>query len=235
MDNQPFINACSKDIAVNYDHQRARLAPIKDALHLCIRILLADLPATASVLCVGAGTGSELIYLAQAFPKWRFTVVEPSKAMIDVCSQRAKELDIYSRCTFHQGYLDSLPETEQFDVATSILVSHFIGDVVERGKFFGQISSRLKQGAYMINADLASDMSSLEYKSLLAVWVNLHDYAAMPVRIKSFGSKIALLAHQEVATIIKSNGFDDPVLFFQTVFIHAWFSKVNADNKHPNQ
>ncbi|MCJ8296654.1 MAG: class I SAM-dependent methyltransferase [Oceanospirillaceae bacterium] len=232
MDNQTLKNVFNQNTADNYDRQRDKLAPIKEALHLCMHVLLSDLPATARVLCVGAGTGSELIYLAQAFPQWHFTIVEPSKSMIDVCTQRTKELGIHSRCTFHQGYLESLSESAAFDVATSILVSHFITDVVERGEFFTQISSKLKMGAYMINADLASDMSSKEYKNLLQVWLNLHDYAGMTIRVKSFGSKIALLPHQDVASIIKASGFDNPVLFFQTVFIHAWFSKVNANKQH---
>ncbi|MFT7681755.1 MAG: tRNA (cmo5U34)-methyltransferase [Moritella dasanensis] len=37
---------------------------MKDALHLSIRILLSDLPENANILCVGAGTGAELIYLS---------------------------------------------------------------------------------------------------------------------------------------------------------------------------
>jgi len=228
MKTQEPKNIFNKGMASSYDSQRDKLEPIKDALHLCIRVLLSDLPATARVLCVGAGTGSELLYLAQAFPQWNFTVVEPSKAMIDICIQRTRELDIYSRCTFHEGYLDSLPEADAFDVATSILVSHFITDVEDRSRFFGEISSRLKDNAYLINADLASDMSSIEYQNLLKVWVNMHEYAGMPVRVESFGSKVAMLPLKDVESIIKSSGFKDPVLFFQSLFIHAWFSRTNV-------
>ena len=231
METKESKNIFDKDAALSYDNQRDKLAPIKDALHLCIRVLLSNLPSNARILCVGAGTGSELIYLAQAFPKWNFTVVEPSSDMIEVCCQRTKELDIYSRCTFHEGYLDTLPELGAFDAATSILVSHFIVNADDRSKFFSKISSRLKNGSYMINADLASDMSSLEYDSLLKVWVNLHEYAGMPVRIESFGSKVAMVPLKEVESILKSSGFEEPVLFFQTLFIHAWFSKINVNAK----
>jgi len=45
-----------------------------------------------------AGTGSELIYLAQNFPQWQFTV-EPAAPMLDVCRQRTEECGIASRCT----------------------------------------------------------------------------------------------------------------------------------------
>jgi len=226
---QESKNIFDKNMASSYDSQRDKLSPIKDALHLCIQVLLSKLPSNARVLCIGAGTGSELIYLAQAFPQWNFTVVEPASEMLEVCCQRAKKLGFFSRCTFHEGCLDSLPATDAFDVATSILVSHFIVDPSERSKYFSEISSRLIPGAYMINADLASDMSTSEYKSLLEVWVNMHEHAGMPVRIESFGSKVAMVPIEEVESIIKSSGFNAPVLFFQTLLIHAWFSKVNIN------
>jgi len=38
-------------------------------MHLLIGSLLSDLRADARVLCVGAGTKAELIYLAQRFPE----------------------------------------------------------------------------------------------------------------------------------------------------------------------
>lgn len=39
---------------------------------------------------------------------------------------------------------------------------------------------------------------------------------------------IAALTPSEVEAIIVAGGFDTPVLFFQTLFIHAWFAKRTA-------
>jgi len=229
------MNTSEKKSSVVFDTKRAstqdnrltKLAPMREALHLFIRMVLSELPAKASILCVGAGTGPELIYLAQAFPHMQFTVVEPAAPMLDVCRQRAEETGIISRCTFHDVYLDSLPECSAFDAATSILVSQFFMQSNERSNFFKQIASRLTPGGLLINADLASDMSSPTYSKLFDVWLRTMKFAEIPVEEASkLGRDVAVIPAQEIESIIISGGFDKPVLFFQSLLIHAWHSKL---------
>ena len=126
------MQAFNKEQAATYDERFAKLAPQRDALHLLIRILLGDLPERARVLCVGAGTGAELLALARAFPGFAFTAVEPAQAMLEVCEKRAHEEGVADRCVFHHGYLATLPAGEPFDVATSLLVSQFLKVRAER-------------------------------------------------------------------------------------------------------
>ena len=71
-------------------------------------------------------------------------------------------------------------------------------------------------------------MTTSDYKNILDVWIKMHDYAGMPANADAFGRNVALLPTEEVEAIIKSGGFDSPVLFFQTLFIHAWFSEVSS-------
>jgi tRNA (cmo5U34)-methyltransferase len=103
MSNQEQPVFFGKEQAAGYDRQWAKLAPIRAALHMLLRIRLSDLPDDDQVLCVGVGTGAELLYLAEAFPRWSFTLVEPAKPMLDICHQRAEAGGITSRCTFHEG------------------------------------------------------------------------------------------------------------------------------------
>lgn len=63
--------------AADYDRQWAKMAPIRKNLYYLLESVFAGLPADARVLCVGAGTGTELAHLAAKFPGWRFTAVEP--------------------------------------------------------------------------------------------------------------------------------------------------------------
>lgn len=150
--------------------------------------------------------------------------------MLDICRQRTEECGIASRCTFHEGYLDSLPASDSFDAATCLLVSHFIMQPHERSNFFRQIAAWLRPDGYLVSSDLVSDMSTSEYRSLLEVWLRMLKYSEVPVeevekfRV-SYGRDVALLSPQTVEAIITRSGFESPVLFFQTLLIRAWYSK----------
>lgn len=218
----------SRESAFSYDQQRQKLAPIKEALHLCMKMVLSHLPENARILCVGAGTGSELVFLGKAFPKWHFTVVEPETDMLSICEETTKKEGIYDRCFFHEGYLDSLAKVPAHDAATSILVSHFIINLEEREKFFSEISNQLKSNGILINADLSSDMSSNEHKRMRPVWKTAHQYAGMPDNIESFGKDVSLLPKDALEDLLKISGFNTPVLFYQCLYIHAWFSKLEV-------
>ncbi len=230
MQNQQSSVIFDQERASSYDQRLAKLAPLRDTIHLLIRTILSEIPDNARILCVGAGTGLELIYLAQNFPQWQFTAIEPAPAMLDICRQKTEEYGVASRCTFHEGYLDSLPASDAFDAATCLLVSHFIMQQDERSNFFRQIATRLRPDGYLVSSDLVSDMSTPEYQSLLEVWLRMLKYSEMPVekveefRV-SYGRDVALLSPQTVEAIITRSGFESPILFFQTLLIRAWYSK----------
>ncbi len=230
MKNKEFAVVFDRERASSYDTRFAKIAALRDALHLLTRMILSELPTDAHILCVGVGTGSELIHLAEAFPKWRFTAVEPAAPMLDICRRRTEESGIASRCTYHEGYLDSLPASQPFDAATCLLVSHFIMDKEARADLFRQIGVRLRPGGYLVSADLVADMSTSEYRSLLEVWLRMLRYSEMSVeeveRFRdSYGRDVALLPPRTIEAIITDGGFESPVMFLQTLLIHAWYAK----------
>ena len=53
-----------------YDARNRNLSPIADCMHFLIRLALQDLPAKSHALCVGVGTGAEILSLAKVFPQW---------------------------------------------------------------------------------------------------------------------------------------------------------------------
>lgn len=213
-----------------YDQRFAKLAPMRDALHLLTGAVLADLPGDARILCVGAGTGQELIYLARKFPAWTFAVVEPSAPMLEVCRRKADDCGITHRCVFHEGYLDTLPPSAPFDAATSLLVSQFILQADARVAFFRSIAGRLLPGGYHVNADLASDLESSNYQSLLEIWLRLmRENGSSPEQLENlraaYGRDVAIAPVERISAMITSGGFEAPVVFLQTGLIHAWYAR----------
>jgi tRNA (cmo5U34)-methyltransferase len=233
--NDDELKALFDQMAPGYDKQWKRTAPINNGLYFLLESVFAALPSDARILCVGAGTGNELMHLADRFPGWRFTAVEPSSAMLDVCRRRAEEAGITARCDFHQGYLDTLPTGEPYDAATCFLVSQFILDQQARSEFFQAIANRLKPGGVLASSDLSAQVDSEGYDALLRVWQRvtapteatdegLHRMKA------TYAKDVAVLPPAEVASIIQSAGFEVPERFFQAGLIHAWFAKRGSDD-----
>ncbi|VVD66992.1 SAM-dependent methyltransferase [Pandoraea aquatica] len=213
--------------AATYDQTWSAMTPLRDALQMVLDNVFAPLPSEANVLCVGAGTGAEILYLAERHPGWRFTAVEPSGPMLEVFRGKAEAQGIASRCVFHQGFLDALPESEPFDGATSILVSQFVTDPTERRAFFRAIADRLKPGGYLASADLACDMTSEAGRRLLEVWFSMMSVSPEARdRAKAiYGTLVAVVPPEAMDDIIWEGGFDEPVRFFQSGLIHAWFAR----------
>lgn len=216
--------------ASGYDQQWARMSPVREALYFLLGSVFAGLPRDARILCIGAGTGIEMAYLANLFPEWRFTAVEPSGAMLEVCRQRASNDGFISRCYFHEGYLDSLPGRDLHDGATCFLVSQFMLEREERVRFFQGIANRLVPGGILASSDLASDTESQAYRDLLPIWIRLMSSAGVPPDVlektrAAYAKDVAILPSAHVASLIESAGFEPPVQFYQAGLIHAWFSK----------
>ena len=233
MPNQEQTIVFDKERASSYDAQYAKLAPISQALHLLMRVVLSELPAEAQVLCVGVGTGAEMLSLAQEFPQWQFTAVEPAAPMLAVCRKRAEDAGIADRCTFHEGYLDTLPATPPFDAATAILVSHFIVDSEAQRGFYRKIAARLCPDGFLVSAALVSDPAAAS-PALLDVWMQMQKYSGVAAEQREamrggYGKTFAAQMPHEVEDIIESGGFTPPVQFFQALMIHGWYAKRAQD------
>lgn len=217
--------------AAAYDTRFAPLDPIKGALHLVTRLALGRLPPDARVLCVGAGTGAEILYLAEAFPGWRFTAVDPSAPMLGVCRKRLAAAGVLDRCTLHVGRLDSLPPSAPFDGGSALLVSQFITDPEARRGFFAEIADRLKPGADFVSADIAGDLRSPAWDGCMAVWAEALRFVGSNEKqiegyMTNMGTRVAVTPLPDLAGLIESAGFTPPTHVMQVMHIHAWHARA---------
>ena len=88
---------------------------------------------------------------------------------------------------------------------------------------------RRQPGGLLVSSDLASAMDSPSYQAIKDPWFNL----IMPTEATPqdhenaramHGTSVSLLDPREVASIIHSAGFTDPVQIYQCLLIHGWLA-----------
>lgn len=219
--------AFAGEMAASYDARNEPLVALRDALQLLTgRLLLQDLPADARILCVGAGTGKEILGLAPLAPGWRFTALDPAPDMLEICRDRLAEAGLSERCTIVPGYIDELDDGIAYDAATSILASHFITDRDARQAYFAGIAARLKPGAILVNADLSGDRADSRFDQLEHVWLSALRAAGMDdggvaAYRENLDKSVGLLPPDTLAQLIAAAGFTRPVRFYQAGLIHG--------------
>lgn len=211
--NQDELNMVFDKQAESYDAQWERMSPVN-----------------AHILCVGAGTGREVLYLAKQFPEWQFMVLEPAANMMDICQKNVERAGLTSRCEFHQGYLDSLSNRELFDGTTCFLVSQFILDKQVRIDFYHQIYKRLKPEGLLVNTELAADTEE-HFEELLPVWLNLMSGKLVSAEMlntsrAAYAKDVAILPSTQVQGFMRTAGFHSMTQFFQAGLMHGWVAKV---------
>lgn len=68
--------------------------------------------------------------------------------MLEVCRKKTEELGIIERCDFHQGYVETLPDNNNYDGATCFLVSQFILDQEIRSDLLGILPNDSSQEVF---------------------------------------------------------------------------------------
>jgi tRNA (cmo5U34)-methyltransferase len=228
--DQHELDALFDQQAAGYDAQWARMAPIRDSLLFLLETVFADLPEDARLLCIGAGTGAEIAYLAQRFPHWRFLALDPSAQMIAACRARAERDGFADRCEFHAGVLETLPGRDAFNAATCFLVSQFFLDPAARTAFFAQIAQRLRPSGTLAWADLAWDIAAPDYPAMLRLWMRAMsgtglDADALERMRAAYARDVAVLPPDRVAELVRDAGFDAPLRFHQAGMIHGWYAR----------
>lgn len=104
----------------------------------------------ASVLCVGVGTGQELLPLARYGATWRFTGVDTSPHMLAVARERLVHEGLQERVRLHEGPLHDLDPGAPFDAAQMIGVLHHVHGDEARRALLREGVQRLRPGAPVI-------------------------------------------------------------------------------------
>ncbi len=219
--------------STSYDERNQHLSKISECLHFLSNLTLSNAPEEAKVLCVGVGTGAEILAFAKMRPHWRFVGVDPSEAMLDVCRAKLDALGLTDRCTLVHGYAGDVEET-QFDVSISFFVAHFIPKAA-RSDFYRAIIDRLKPNGRFVSAEISYDLDSDTFPDMLKNWSEVQRLmGATPETLSKLPSvlqdQLSVLSDTETERLMLEAGFSRPVKFFQAFMINGWHTeKPNSD------
>ncbi len=222
-----MTNFFNEQVSNSYDERNSGLKPIINNVHFLIKLLLKDLPENSRILCVGVGTGTEIISLAKENPDWKFVGVDPSESMIEVCKQKLAEAGILNRCELITGYIEDAPK-EEFDAVLSILVGHFIKEE-NRLPYYKNIFERLKLGGQFINTEISFDLDSDNFPTMLGNWKKVQTLmGATPESLEKLPSlmrsNLTILPPEKTEELMRSQGFSSPTRFFQSLMIIGWYA-----------
>ena len=225
---QRFLDQfADKQAIASYAEGPPRYLPGFDAMHRMTGILLSEMvPSDAHVLVLGAGGGLEINALAETYPGWHFTGVDPARPMLDLAE--AALASVRERVDLIEGLIDDAP-AGPYDGATCLLTLHFL-DRSERVRTLRAIRERLKPGAPFV----AVHSSFPQAADARARW--LDRYAAFALASGAPGEQVAqarsavaaslsLFTPAEDEAMIREAGFTDVEPFFAAFTWHGWIAR----------
>jgi tRNA (cmo5U34)-methyltransferase len=214
-----------------YDEIVRVVLPGYEAMHtMALSILKSQLPQTANLLIVGAGTGMEIVRYSQSNPEWEFMGIDPSANMLEIARAKIQSSNISQQVTLQQSDTNDLPSTPLYDAATSILVMHFIPD---DGKlaFLQSIAQRLKQGAPFILVDVFGEKGTPEFERTLSFiqsyWQEVGKTEAEIKEMLATSNKgIYSISEARVYDLLQQAGFTSITRFYTGLWVGGWVGYV---------
>lgn len=216
------------DMAAAYDRRNSGLKPISDCLHFLMGLVLNDLPENARLLCVGVGTGAEILALARDHPGWSFVGVDPSKDMLEVGRRRLEAAGVLERCELVPGYVEDVAD-RGFDAVVALLVAHFV-QLPDRPAFYRAIHERLRRGGRFVSAEISCDLDGAQFPEMLKDWEQVQklmgateaSLAALPGMLRNV---LGVVPPEATEALWREAGFTPAVDFFQGFMIRGWHAQ----------
>ena len=224
----------SADRARSYDADVRAAVPGYEVLHETVAAILTnELGNEASVLVVGAGTGEEVMRLAQGNPGWRFTAEDPAGAMLVVAREKLAAAGVADRVELFEGLVQDLPRTERYDAATLILVHHFLPDDGAKLDMLQAIAARLNPGAPLVISSMHGDLAARATERLYQAWrqrqiangMATSDAAAM---FQGLPEVVRFVPESRIVELLRQASFGDVEPIFKAFVIGGWLARRSA-------
>lgn len=211
-------------MVVHYTEGPRRFVPGLDGLHRMTGLLLDEyVPGDAHILVLGAGGGLELKAMAEAYPGWTFTGVDPAAAMLELAAQTLGPNA--HRVNLVEGYIDDAP-AGPFDGAVCLLTLHFLA-TEERIRTAAAIRARLKPGAPFVAAhgsfpqDAGSRDRWLDRYAAYAI-ASGGDPDQVAKGRQAVATHVAMLSPEADEAVLREAGFQSVEQFYAAFTWRGW-------------
>jgi len=157
MPKSPVNTGFHAPSVITYDERIRAVVPGYAELH---RLAAAALLTRHSpvepchIVASGAGTGMELVELAQLAAPWMLTAIEPSETMLAQARARCEAYNIAHRVQFMHCTQAAFNSERAFDAVTSMLVAHFIPHDGQRERYYAQLRALLSARGTLVLAEI---------------------------------------------------------------------------------
>lgn len=188
-------------------------------------------PQARSVLVVGPGLGEELVPVLGALPVARFTLLEPSAQMREVCAGQIAAEDATQRCQLLDIALEPglTPPGAPFDAVVSHNVLHLLPPE-QQGALLQTLANLVAPGGALLLSSYSEVAAGAAFDTLLAIAAG---------RLRQLGLTEALIAQvmasrntlvfsldqDRLEAALAAAGLAAPLLLQQALFSRLWLSR----------
>lgn len=217
-----------------YDETIKKALPGYEAMHTMVSACLksrSNSYGVSNVLVIGAGTGFELIHFALKNPEWEILGVDPSANMLAIAQQKIESEQLSSRVKLFTGYTQDLPATPIYNIATAILVMHFLADDGSKLAFLENIAQRLQPSASFVLVDAFGEKGSFESEQTIAFVQSYWQETGLPSQkaeelLHAFAS-VYPVSEMRVIELLQQAGFRNIIRFYTGLWIGGWIATKN--------
>lgn len=215
-----------KEEAQIYEASIRRKIPAYETMHSLIEtIIQIHSMHLKDGLVIGAGTGEELDYLLKINDDLKITAVEPSNDMASKLLEKVFVKNAINRVTVVNKKLSDAEDLKQYQLITSILVSHFVPTEFKL-EYFKKISSHLEDDGVVFVVDAfinGEKMKDVNYRGWLKfLEANGFDEASLKLIIDNFATKFYPLSVDDFKMIITDSGLEIVGAFWQSLIFRGF-------------
>ena len=217
------------------DPQRARAATYHEmqravpGLGAMYRLVAAVVAARATggnrLLIAGAGGGREIEALGLSAQTLAITAIDPSSQNLQATKYAADRLGLSDRITFLTGTAEDLPPVPAFDMATSLLVMHYLRDDGAKLAYLTALKTRLADGGTLIHADLCHD-GMADVDALMPAFKAHASHAGIADEVARIeieaARRLPVVSPSRTRALFTESGFAAPREIFRSLWYRCW-------------